>query len=218
MHGGSTRWLLRSCLSCWPCEHGLNVAIAAFIIESSRNLGPNQQSGLCLPPTPPVLLQSAPSSISYSSLESPDMTSSPPFWNPTPLSVRVIPSCTGTTSWSPVRTRSFISAFLSDVGRVIGRQFLQFRILRYCFYRTSPQQCWRDTDTAIISVRLSVRPSVCLSVTFWHCIETVSHVIILSSAYASRPSPVMRVSLALNSFAKFRRGHHYGAAEYTYGI
>jgi len=164
---------------------------------------------------PPVLLQSAPSSISYSSLESPDMTSSPPFWNPTPLSVRVIPSCTGTTSWSPVRTRSFISAFFSDVGRVIGRQFLQFRILRYCFYRTSPQQCCRDTDTAIISVRLSVRPSVCLSVTFRHCIETASHVIILSSAYAS---PVIRVSLALNSFAKFRRGHHYGAAEYTYGI
>jgi len=66
-----------------------------------------------------------------------------------------------------------------------------------------------------LSVCPSVCLSVCLSVTFRHCIETASHVIILSSAYAS---PVIRVSLALNSFAKFRRGHHYGAAEYTYGI
>ena len=58
----------------------------------------------------------------------------------------------------------------------------------------------RDIDIVILSVRLSVRPSV----TRWYCMKTAQHIVIVFSPYGSPVIPVLRAS---NIFTKFRRGH-----------
>ena len=63
----------------------------------------------------------------------------------------------------------------------------------------------RDIDIPILSVRLSVCPSVCLSVTRWYCMKTAQHVVIIFSPYGSPIIPVLRAS---NIFTKLiRQGH-----------
>ena len=70
-------------------------------------------------------------------------------------------------------------------------------------------------DIPILSVRLSVRPSVCLSVTRWYCMKTAQIIVIVFSPYGSPIIPVLRAS---NIFTKFRRGHPLRGAEYRWGI
>jgi len=54
-----------------------------------------------------------------------------------------------------------------------------------------------DIYIAVLSVCLSVRPSICLS----HSDVVLKHILILSSAY---DSPIILVFLVLNIFAKFQ--------------
>jgi len=58
----------------------------------------------------------------------------------------------------------------------------------------------RDIDIVI----LSVRPSVCPSVTRWYCMKTAQQIVIVFPPYSSPIIPVLRAS---NTFTKFRRGH-----------
>ena len=58
----------------------------------------------------------------------------------------------------------------------------------------------RDIDIG----NLSVRMSVCLSVTFRYQMKTAQHTVI---AFSPHGSPIILVLPALNIFAKFRRGH-----------
>jgi len=56
----------------------------------------------------------------------------------------------------------------------------------------------------ILSVRLSVRPSVCLSVTLVDCVHMVQPTIIVSSPYGS---PIILVSADITFIPKFEEGH-----------
>ena len=58
----------------------------------------------------------------------------------------------------------------------------------------------RDIDIAILSVCLSVRPTV----TRWYCMKTDKHIVTVFSPYGSQIIPVLRAS---NTFTKFRQGH-----------
>jgi len=66
-------------------------------------------------------------------------------------------------------------------------------------------------DITILSVRLSVRPSV----TRWYCIKTAEHIVMLSSPHAS---PLFVVLCVYKIFAKFRRGHPLWGAKQRWGM
>jgi len=68
----------------------------------------------------------------------------------------------------------------------------------------------RDIDIPILSVRLSVCPSV----RRWYCMKTAQHIVIVFSPYSSPIIPVLRAS---NTFTKFGQGHPL-RGRYRWGI
>ena len=63
--------------------------------------------------------------------------------------------------------------------------------------------------------RLDVRPSVCLSVTRWHCIKTAEYIVKLSSPH---DSPFILVSCMSRSSRNSDGVTHCGGAKYMWGI